>query len=263
MDAALSPDTLARLAADAGLEVPSLVVRALEDGPSAQLEPERALYPASMIKTPLVAAAMLDVAAGRLRLSQRVRVDQANMTYNDAPSPLVPGYQARLDELCELAISRSDNVATNMLFDVVGRQRATELAATTLGLPHTVFGRKLSGSDPLIDDPGWDGSTRNAHPAGDAAALFRAVALDAVPGSDLIRAALSRQFWNDKLSRGIRPGDRLAHKTGDTDDVTHDGGILTTEAGRTYVVVVYTGRPSTDTNNARFAPFMRSLRALL
>jgi beta-lactamase class A len=263
MDAALDRNFLTDAAAGAGIEAPSIVVRSLDADAGADLDPERELYPASMIKTPLVACALLEVQARRFTLEDRFAVTAANMTFNDAPSPLVPGYAASIRELCELAISRSDNVATNLLFDIVGRERATQLAASALGLPHTVFARKLSGSDPLIDDPGWDGKTRNAHPAGDAAALFRAVALDAVPGSDLIRGALARQYWNDKLSRGLRGGDTFAHKTGDTNDATHDGGILLTGAGRGYVIVVYSGMASSDTNNARFAPFMRALRAVL
>lgn len=262
MDALPDSSALAALARRAGLAPVSIVV-AEAGGASTALESDIELYPASMIKTPLVLAALTDVASGRLALDRRLEVTAANMTFNDAPSPLHPGVQARLDEVCDLAISRSDNVATNMLFDAVGRERATEIVAQRYGLTHTAFHRKLSGSDPLIDDPGWDGTSRNAHPASDAAKLFMMIALDRVPHSDLLRGALVRQYWNDKLSKGLRAGDRFAHKTGDTNDVTHDGGILTTAEGRTYVVVVYTGLQSTDENNARFAPFMEALRASL
>jgi beta-lactamase class A len=216
-----------------------------------------------MIKTPLVAAAFCDVADGRLRLAQPVPVTPENMTFNDAPSPLEPGYTSTLAQVADLAISRSDNVATNLLFDLVGRNRATEIARDRLGLASTAFFRKLSGSDPLIDDPGWDGVHRNAHTAHDAALLFERIAIDDVPNADAIRGALARQYWNDKLSKGLRDGDRFAHKTGDTDDVTHDGGILTTAEGRTYVIVVYTGWASTDAHNARFGTFMRALRTYL
>jgi beta-lactamase class A len=258
-------ESLRTLAAAAGLDDTSIVLYPV-GSPSwdeAALDADRSLYPASMIKTPLVAAAMDDVDRERLTLRDRVEVTQANMTHNDAPSPLVPGYWATLEELCDLAISRSDNVATNMLFDVVGRERAGAIVRDRYGLSNTAFHRKLSGSDPLISDPGWDGVHRNSHPASDAARLFESIAMDRVPHADLIRASLARQVWNDKLSRGLRPGDRFVHKTGDTDDVTHDGGILLTEAGRSYVVVVYTGMSSTDVNNARFGTFMKRLREML
>jgi beta-lactamase class A len=250
------------LAQEHALEPSALVVHSLDDAWAASYRPEEGLYPASMIKTPLAAAVLADAADGRIAITDRVEISRANMTYNDAPSPLVPGYWARVDELCELAISRSDNVATNALFDVVGRERATRIVAARFGLTQTAFYRKLSGSEPLISDPGWDGVHRNTHPAGDAAKMFELIALDRAPHSDLLRGALARQYWNDKLSKGLRTGDQFAHKTGDTNDVTHDGGILTTSEGRNYVVVVYTGLSSTDEHNARFGPFMRALRDL-
>ncbi|MHB8462183.1 MAG: serine hydrolase, partial [Vulcanimicrobiaceae bacterium] len=185
-----------------------------------------------------------------------------NMTTNDAESPLVAGYATTLRDLCERAIERSDNVATNELFDLVGRERATSLAHK-LGLRHTFFARKLSGSDPLIVDTEWDGTSRNRHPASDAAALLRSIACNDYTWSSQIATMLSAQAWNDKLSVGLRAGDAFAHKTGDTSEVTHDAGILKTHDGRVYVLVVYAAIESNEANNARFGAFMRALRPLL
>jgi beta-lactamase class A len=216
-----------------------------------------------MIKVPLVAATLFEIAAGRLAGSDEPAIDPANMTANDAVSPLIPGYRSPLDEVMHLAVSRSDNVATNTLFDVIGRARATAIVREHFGLRDTVFARKLSGSDPLIADDGWDGSTRNAHPAGDASRLFAAIARDEIPLSHRLREMLAEQAWNEKLSLGLLPGDRFLHKTGDTSEVTHDGGILIDARGQRWVVVAYTGLTSTDEHNARFAPFMRRIRPLL
>jgi len=256
--------TLSRLLRLHRLEPASVVVADLESGELLDaLDPERDLYPASMIKTPLVAAVMAGVAEGLWPLDHRIEVTNANMTLNDAPSPLVPGHTARLSELCERAIAFSDNVATNVLFDLAGREWATQIVRDRFALHHTAFHRKLSGSEPLIADPLWDRVHVNSHPASDAAALFRLIGLDGLPHGDLIRGALARQFWNEKLNRGLFEGDAFMHKTGDTSDVTHDGGILLTAQGRALVVVVYTGLSSTDENNARFGPFMHGLRASL
>jgi beta-lactamase class A len=254
---------LAGLAGDAGLERPSIVVGRL-DVPESwhNLDPDRATYPASMIKTPLVAACLTEIAAGRFALNDRMPIAASNMTFNDAASPLVPGYEATVDELMRLAIDRSDNVATNQLFDLVGRERATALAHG-LGLERTRFSRKLSGSEPLIHDPEWDGVHRNAHPASDAALLFAKIDADAFAGAAVLRGYLWAQVWNDKLSLGLSAGDGFAHKTGDTDEVTHDGGILSTPDGKRYVLVAYAEMPSNEGNNAAFGRFMRELRAQL
>jgi beta-lactamase class A len=260
----LTRDAVTAATAESGLQTPSVVIQSLNDPDlKTVLEADRPLYPASMIKTPLAAAAYAGVESGRLRLTDTFEVTPANMTLNDKPSPLKPGYRSPLSELIELMITRSDNVATNMLYDILGREEATRVVQQRFGLTKTAFYRKLSGSLPLIHDPEWDGQHRNTHPASDAAKLFQLIARDGVPFASKLRATLQRQEWNNKLSAGLQPGDGFAHKTGDTDEVTHDGGILTTAQGAAYVIVVYTGMESNDENNAKFAPFMRRLRSFL
>ena len=179
------------------------------------------------------------------------------MTFNDAPSPLEPGYVASPAELVELMLARSDNVATNVLIDRLGRAAATaDIAA--LGFPATAFRRKLSGRLPLIEDPQATG--RNTHPAREAADLFERIARGRVPSAAFLTRCLAGQVWNTKLSAGLEPGDAFAHKTGDTDEASHDGGILDVAGGARYVLVVYTELPSSDAVDARFAAFMRRLR---
>jgi beta-lactamase class A len=72
---------------------------------------------------------------------------------------------------------------------------------------------------------------------------------------------LATSWWDVKLSRGLAPGDVFAHKTGDTDEVSHDGGILTpADDSSRWIVVVYTELPSSEENDLRFGAFMRALR---
>jgi beta-lactamase class A len=66
-----------------------------------------------------------------------------------------------------------------------------------------------------------------------------------------------------KLSRGLDPGDAFAHKTGDTDEVSHDAGILTLADSARWVLAVYTELPSSEENDQRFGAFMRALRPYL
>jgi len=253
-------EDLARLAERSGLVRPAIAVVRLEDGASAGFHARRPLYPASMIKVPLVAAALVLRERGELG-SGPYPIVASNLTANDGPSPLVAGYQSRLEELCTLAIVRSDNVATNQLFDITGRERATEVLRSTLGLSQTSLRRKLSGGHPLLRDPAQFG--RNAHPASDAATLMCAIATGGFPGANFLFSLLAQQEWNTKLSGGMAAGDRFAHKTGDTEDVSHDGGILITVGGERFVVVVYSASPSCEETDTRFATLMRALRPLL
>jgi beta-lactamase class A len=213
-----------------------------------------------MIKVPLAAATGAAIRAGRLRWDTAIAVDARNATANDAASPMVPGYRTTVDELTTFMLQRSDNVATNQLFDVLGRERATADVAA-LGFPGVAFRRKLSGSEPLIVDP--EATGRNSFSAAEAADLFAAIAEDRIPEAAALRRILATSWWDVKLSRGLEPGDAFAHKTGDTDEVAHDGGIVTLTGGARWVVVVYTESPSSDEHDARFGAFMRALRPFL
>ncbi|MBC5799298.1 MAG: serine hydrolase [Candidatus Eremiobacteraeota bacterium] len=253
---------LTTLADECGLGTASIAVRfPLDDArPAFDLASDRSIYPASMIKTPIAIVLAAQVAAGARRLDDGVVVEQGNMTANDAPSPFVPGYRARLGELGAAMLTFSDNVATNVLIDVLGREALTT-ACRALGLSRTAVHRKLSGDLPLIDDP--QASGRNAHPACDAARAFELVAAAARGGQRWVYDALRAQHFNGKLSRGWQAADVFAHKTGDTDEVSHDGGILTLPDGRSFVVVVYTEAVSDPQSDANFAAFARGLRPLL
>jgi beta-lactamase class A len=258
----MTSERLATLAKEAGLLDPSVLVRPLErpGEPSWTVAPDRPLSPASMIKVPLAAALATLWEVGTLRPGAPARVGPAHLTANDASSPFEHGVVAGLADYAALMVTRSDNVATNVLIDAIGRDRANTILAG-FGLRATAIRRKLSGCLPLIDDP--EATGRNAHPAADAARLFEAIATDRIPGSNFLRELLRAQEWNDKLSLGLRPGDRFAHKTGDHDAASHDGGILDTREGRRYVVVVYTRLASSPASDARLGDFMRMLRPFL
>lgn len=284
----LSPETLLDLADFCGLVThgrldltaetddqrnPSLVITELRAASSSRqsvVNPELPLYPASMIKLPIAAALGDHWAQGRLGRDESVMISGSNLTGNDVPPgetlpALLPGERVSLEELAFRMLTRSDNVATNVLIDVLDRRVVTRYARS-LGLTGTEVSRKLSGGARLIDDPEWDGIGRNAHPAGDCARLFELIARRKIPGADWIEETLFEQKWNDKLSLGLEPGDRFAHKTGETSKVTHDGGILEMTDGRRYVVVVYTGLPAleqNDANNRRFGTIMAELCSFL
>jgi beta-lactamase class A len=259
-DVVTEPD-LAALARAAGLGQAVVHVRSLAPGgPAWSSDDGRWIYPASLIKLPLAVAVGVAIADGRLRWNMPVTVAACNATVNDAPSPMLPGYATTVEELTTFMLQRSDNVATNQLYDVLGRERATA-DVHALGLTQTFFRRKLSGDLPLIDDPQATG--RNSFPAAEAAALLAAVAEDRVPEAVALRRILATSWWDVKLSRGLEPGDAFAHKTGDTDEVSHDAGILTLADSSRWVVAVSADLPSSDENDQRFGAFMRALRPYL
>jgi beta-lactamase class A len=224
------------------------------------------IYPASVIKVPIMAEAFHRYAAGGLRPDDRVIVTRSNQTTTSGPAPFVPGYATTVKELVDLMITHSDNVATNQLIDVLRRERVTDYMHG-LGLKTFLLGRKLSGSEPLIDDPEKVG--RNCLPAAEIARLLVLIAGDAITGAAEQREILGRCVDNDKLVPGLSPGDVFMHKTGETSNVSHDAGILVTGAGKRYVIVLYCEvKPTADDADAVHAnPFMvrwmRDVRAHL
>ena len=236
------------------------IVESLHGGAAVRVRAEAAIYPASMIKVPIAIALDRNYASGTRFPSDIVAVERGQLTTDDAPSPFGLGSRASLETYARAMLSASSNVATNVLIDTLGRD-AINRECARLGLRATAVRRKLSGSLPLIDDP--EATGRNTHPADDAALLLRRIAADARSGHSWIYEALERQIWNEKLAAGWPPGDIFAHKTGDTDETSHDGGILTVPDGRQFVIVVYTTLPATAATAQRFATFARSLRPLL
>lgn len=221
------------------------------------------IYPASVIKVPIMVEVFRRYAQGTLDPNVQVTIDQHNQTATSGPAPFVPGYRASVQELVEFMIAYSDNVATNQLIDLLRRERVTD-AMHDLGLPTFLLGRKLSGSEPLIDDPHEVG--RNRLPAAEIASLLALIARDGVPGSDEQQRILATCVDDAKLTAGLVPGDIFMHKTGETSQVSHDAGILTTPEGRRYVVVLYcqvvpaSGDVDATHANPFMAHWMRSVR---
>lgn len=228
---------------------------------------DEVIYPASVIKVPIMAEAFRQSEAGELRLDDVVTVAQANQTTTwGGESPFHAGAKATVRDLVDRMITHSDNVATNQLFDVLRRERVTAFMHE-LGLPTFFLGRKLSGSEPLIVDDEMTG--RNRLPPHEIGILLTLIATDAVPGAAEQREILRRCLHNEKLVPALRDGDVFMHKTGETSDLSHDAGILKTAQGKTYVVVLYTNPESrgddteADHVNPQMTEWMRSVRTRL
>ena len=82
----LSSDFVSKAAGEAGLQSLAFALKRLDrEEADVSIEPARALYPASMLKTPLAVAVYSLVQAGELRLADTFEVTAANMTANDKP----------------------------------------------------------------------------------------------------------------------------------------------------------------------------------
>lgn len=132
------------------------------------------------------------------------------------------GIRFSLENLALLMIVLSDNVATNILIDLLGVDAINE-TASALGLGNTRLERKMM--DVVGQARGLDNFTSPAD-----VALILKHCLNGPELSEVSRRKmlyiLTRQQRNNKLPLGMPQGTVLAHKTGDLPGTEHDAGVL-------------------------------------
>src|SRR5439155_229670 len=142
-------------------------------------------------------------------------------------------------ELLELMITRSSNLATNILIERVGASRA-QASARALGAWSI---QVLRGVE---DGAAYRAGLNNTTTARDLGVLLGAIATGRAASRgacDSMLAILGRQEFNEGIPVGVPPGTRVAHKTGWIGEVVyHDAALVYPSAGVGYVLVVLTRR---------------------
>ena len=148
---------------------------------------------------------------------------------------LSDGLRLPLRDLAWLMIAISDNTASNMLIDRVGREAVNEVLAD-LGAPNSNLARHFMG--------GHRGGPNNMISANDFLHLLLAIAEDRAASPrqcDWMRSVLADQQVLDRLARDLPAGVAFAGKSGWYDDICHDGGLLTGPNGTVAIVVLTQG----------------------
>ena len=142
---------------------------------------------------------------------------------------------APLQWLVERMVTRSSNLATDLVIEAVGLDRVVERAQQC---------------DPdfrvrrWIDDvPAIRAGILNQVSASALATTFHALAAGTALTPAQTSAAvtlLAANTWNDEIPAGLPPGTRVAHKNGWDDGIRHDAGIVFPDDAPAYVLVVLT-----------------------
>jgi beta-lactamase class A len=121
----------------------SLYLRDLASGETVMRDPDAVVPTASCIKFFILLELMRRVGAGELALDRRipVRADQ-QAGGSGILKDLSAGIELPLRDVAVLMIALSDNTATNMLVDLLGRE-AINATIRSLGLAHTVLHNKV------------------------------------------------------------------------------------------------------------------------
>ncbi|HKK93494.1 MAG TPA: serine hydrolase, partial [Longimicrobiales bacterium] len=242
-------ERVARLLADAradGAEV-GVYYRSTDGRDSLLASPDLRMHAASTMKVPVMLQLYLDDEAGRLDVDGRVpiRTDFRSIldgsTYrldvsSDSDREIygLVGQRLSRRDLIERMITRSSNLATNLLIEDVDPRRVT---ATLRGLGADSI-EVLRGVE---DIPAFEAGLSNTTTARDMGIVMRALVEGGV-ASDRSRremvAVLERQEFRSRIPAGVPEGVRVANKTGGITGIHHDAAIVFPPDQPSYVVVV-------------------------
>jgi beta-lactamase class A len=211
------------------------------------LHADEPFHAASTMKVPVLIELYRQVHQGKLRLDDTVTIrNQFHSLVDGSPYTLDPnddsetqlysavGATRTLAQLSELMITVSSNLATNLLME-------------TLGVDNIRAGVHALGADGMSvlrgveDTKAFQQGLNNTTTARALLQLMEAIARGAAVDADSSQRMieiLERQTFNDRISAGLPPGTRVAHKTGEITRIQHDAAIV--YAPRPFVLVVLT-----------------------
>ncbi len=149
------------------------------------------------------------------------------------------GGTATLGWLADRMITKSSNLATNILLGQVGLDAVAEVWALA-GARHSVTARGIE------DYAAREAGLTNVVTAADLAALFAAIVTGALGPPDGMVATLLRQERTEDLAAGLPEGTRVAHKNGWVDGVRHGAGVVFPDDAPPYAIAVCTTTPLPD-----------------
>ena len=206
-------------------------------------------HAASTMKVPVMIELFRRHDAGELRLDSaivlrnefRSIVDGSPYSLDaldDSDSSLYAktGQRVTLRELNERMITRSSNLATNAVIELLD---ATRVDATAHALGATTMQVRRG----VEDGKAFSAGLNNTTSARDLGVLMAALAQDRAASRascEAMRAILRRQEFNDEIPAGLPKGTPVAHKTGWITATTHDAAIVYPSNRPPYVLVVLT-----------------------
>ncbi len=255
-----SPDSLALRIERRIARVPGAVVgvafRDLGSDDTLYLRADERFHAASTMKVPVMIELFRRVDAGALGLDQGVLLVNRFASLVDG-SPYVLdagddsdssmyrriGTRVPVRELIDHMITRSSNLATNALIELVGASNSDSAA-------HALGARDIQVRRGVEDDKAFAAGLNNTTTARDLAVLMAAIdggRAASRRSCDEMRSILLRQEFIAEIPSGLPAGTPVAHKTGWITGVLHDAAVVYPRGHAPYVLVVLTrGIPQQD-----------------
>lgn len=195
----------------------------LQTGDTVSYNPDDVFPTASTFKVPMVMYILDEAAHGRADLNEPLAYTADN--YEDGTGILQDevseGSTYTVRQLMELAITQSDNIATNMLLRRFGRENVY------------AFETRLGGRVVTQDN-------QNVSTAADMGLYLRELfnpQVTAPASREMLLQWMENTAFHDRLEAGLPAGVRVAHKIGTLDNVCNDVGVVFTPK-HTYIISV-------------------------
>ena len=223
---------------------------------------------ASTGKIAIVATFLEGVDQGRFRLTDRfpMMYPLPSRRFSGGPAPVRPGAMVSAEQLIELAITRSDNHATDALLAAIGGPQVVTRWLRKAGVNGIRLDRDIAT---LVRDDGAVDPARTIDPRDSTTPQAMAVLLAGLyqgqwlsPQSrDVLLGAMSRCRTGVHRMKALLPEDALVgHKTGTLSNTSSDVGIIRSADGRTIVVAIYvTGQGGKPGREQRIATITRAI----
>lgn len=247
-DSALSARIAALIAAVPGADV-SVAYVDLGTGDSLFIRADTVMHAASTMKVPVMVELYRRAEAGGFSLDQGLLVvNHFASVVDGSPFVLDPsedgdstlykeaGNRVPIRRLIHLMITRSSNLATNILISLAGPAQVNA-TLRSLGANRTNVVRGVE------DIKAFEAGLINTTTARDLATILTAIETGRAAGpaaTQAMRDHLLADEFNDRIPAGLPPGTKVAHKTGEITAVAHDAAIVYPAGRKPYVLVVMT-----------------------
>lgn len=253
MDAPALHERIERLRTESGSEAIGVHVFDYETERTFSHEGARWFHAASTMKVAVLVSLFHAANTGRVRLSDRLHVRNRFRSIVDRSifrvqqdrdaDPVVHrrvGRSMNLAELAEPMITRSSNLATNLLLEFLTPHFIQETLAKA-GIDGVRIVRGVE------DSVAFDRGINNTLTAEGLVGLFRLMREDrlfAEPERRRMLDILFAQEFNSMIPAQLPDSTKVAHKTGEISTCTHDAGLVLPAGRRPYAVAILTQHPA-------------------
>jgi len=225
----------------------ALAFKDLSTGDTIYWNEKELFHAASTMKTPVMIEVFRQAALGSITLQDTMVVRSEFQSIVDGSWYTLQagddsdddvyakmGTPQTIQYLLERMITRSSNVATNLLMTKVKGEQITA-TMRQLGAPDILVRRGVE------DNKAYQQGLNNVTSAYDLLVIFEQIALgravSAEASADMVKI-LKQQYYNDLIPALLPKNVQVAHKTGWITGVHHDSGIIYLPDGRQYVLVL-------------------------